>query len=78
MPPGISFHRLEGSACDALPKQQHCMHSPELTDGAPPAGTCCRGNVIWNGGPDMPLGIDGGCPASTPTCNPTQVRPLPC
>ena len=31
------------------------------------------GNVIFNGGPDMPLGFDTGCAASNPTCNPARV-----
>jgi hypothetical protein len=36
-----------------------------------------RGNIIWNGPVDHPLGAgdDGaGCQASNPTCNPTQLR----
>jgi hypothetical protein len=35
-----------------------------------------RGNVIWNGTPEHPLGIesDAGCGASNPTCNATQLR----
>ncbi|MBI3162674.1 MAG: S-layer homology domain-containing protein [Chloroflexi bacterium] len=36
-----------------------------------------RGNVIWNGGAGMPLGIEGNsdaCIASNPTCNETQLR----
>lgn len=34
-----------------------------------------RGNLIWNGGYDMPLGVeyDAGCIASNPTCNMTQL-----
>lgn len=34
-----------------------------------------RGNLIWNGGADMPLGIesDAGCAADNPTCNLTQL-----
>ncbi len=35
-----------------------------------------RGNLIWNGSPDMPLGIGDteGCRPSNPTCNETQLR----
>jgi hypothetical protein len=35
-----------------------------------------RGNVIWNGSPQMPLGVgDGeGCDDSNPTCNPSQLQ----
>ena len=34
-----------------------------------------RGNVIWNGGSDMPLGIgdDQGCRNDNPTCNSSQL-----
>ena len=38
-----------------------------------------RGNLIWNGGADMPLGIEGsdapaGCQPDNPTCNEAQLR----
>ena len=36
-----------------------------------------RGNLVWNGGPDMPLGIEDpsqGCQDSNPTCNAAQLR----
>jgi uncharacterized protein (TIGR03437 family) len=35
-----------------------------------------RGNVIWNGPPNHPLGIDGstGCAPGHPTCNEIQIR----
>ena len=36
-----------------------------------------RGNLIWNGPADLPLGIEGddqGCLPANPTCNPTQLR----
>lgn len=37
-----------------------------------------RGNVILNGGPDMPLGVDesgsGACGTTNPTCNAAQLR----
>jgi hypothetical protein len=34
-----------------------------------------RGNIIWNGGADKPLGIefDAGCGADNPTCNAAQL-----
>lgn len=33
-----------------------------------------RGNVFWNGPPNMPLGNgDGGCGDSNPTCNTNQL-----
>lgn len=32
-----------------------------------------RGNVVWNGGADKPLGVGEACTAANPTCNPTQV-----
>jgi hypothetical protein len=43
------------------------------------AGLVLRGNVIWNGGADMPLGVGGddpaaGCPNSHPTCSPAALR----
>lgn len=42
-------------------------------------GLVLRGNVIWNGGADMPLGVgdggeSGGCPDSHPTCSPAALR----
>lgn len=36
-----------------------------------------RGNIIWDGGPDMPLGIEDssqGCQPSNPACNAEQLR----
>ncbi len=36
-----------------------------------------RGNLIWNGPPDQPLGVeeaDRGCQPSNPTCNEAQLR----
>lgn len=35
-----------------------------------------RGNLIWNGPPDLPLGIEDGeaCQADNPTCNAAQLR----
>ncbi len=36
-----------------------------------------RGNVIWNGSAEMPLGVEdaaSGCQASNPTCNAAQLR----
>ncbi|KAL4425628.1 hypothetical protein ABPG75_009644 [Micractinium tetrahymenae] len=37
-----------------------------------------RGNAIWNGGADMPLGVDesgsGACSTTNPTCNAAQLR----
>jgi hypothetical protein len=47
--------------------------SPAATD----ANLQIRGNLIWNGGPDMPLGIEDpsqGCRDSNPTCNAAQLR----
>ena len=46
--------------------------SPSASD----ANLRIRGNIIWNGPSDLPLGvgdIDQGCQASNPTCNPTQL-----
>jgi len=46
--------------------------SPSASD----ANLRIRGNMIWNGPSDLPLGvgdIDQGCQASNPTCNPTQL-----
>jgi len=46
--------------------------SPSASD----ANLQIRGNMIWNGPSDLPLGagdIDQGCQASNPTCNPTQL-----
>jgi hypothetical protein len=47
--------------------------SPALTD----ANLQIRGNMIWNGSADMPLGIEDasqGCQNSNPTCNAAQLR----
>jgi hypothetical protein len=47
--------------------------SPAVTD----ANLQIRGNLIWNGGPAMPLGIEDpsmGCQESNPTCNAAQLR----
>lgn len=46
--------------------------SPSASD----ANLRIRGNMIWNGPSDLPLGvgdIDQGCQASNPTCNPAQL-----
>ena len=47
--------------------------SPALADD----GLVIRGNTIRNGGPEMPLGIEGsdqGCQPTNPTCNAAQLR----
>ena len=47
--------------------------SPSTTDG----GLRLRGNIIWNGPADLPLGVeegDAGCQPSNPTCNAAQLR----
>lgn len=31
------------------------------------------GNVVWNGSRQLPIGGDGGCIATNPTCNPDQL-----
>ena len=46
--------------------------SPAVTD----ANLQIRGNLIWNGGSEMPLGIEEpsqGCQAANPTCNAAQL-----
>jgi hypothetical protein len=46
--------------------------SPSVTD----ANLQIRGNLIWNGGSDMPLGIEDpsqGCQPTNPTCNSAQL-----
>ncbi|MFN8446162.1 MAG: GDSL-type esterase/lipase family protein [Caldilineaceae bacterium] len=45
--------------------------NPALAD----ANLVLRGNLIWNGPANHPLGVgdDSGCQASNPTCNPTQL-----
>ncbi len=46
--------------------------SPASTD----ANLQIRGNLIWNGGPEMPLGIEDpsqGCQDANPTCNAAQL-----
>jgi hypothetical protein len=46
--------------------------SPSASD----ANLRIRGNMIWNGPSDLPLGVgdtDQGCQASNPTCNPAQL-----
>jgi len=71
---------------DWTSRWQHFFISPPLT--ASPASHIpspahsdtnlqIRGNVIWNGAADHPLGIEGGeegCPPANPTCNETQLR----
>lgn len=54
---------------------------PQAGTGAPTDGSADSDlrlvrNVIWNGGPSMPLGVgDGsGCAETNPTCNATQLR----
>ncbi|MBK8022901.1 MAG: right-handed parallel beta-helix repeat-containing protein [Chloroflexi bacterium] len=59
---------------------------PAQTDAGVPVPTRAdenlqiRGNVIWNGGPDMPLGVEpspdypAGCQADNPTCTEAQIR----
>jgi hypothetical protein len=47
--------------------------SPARTDD----GLAIQGNVIWNGPPSLPLGIEGGeqgCADSNPTCSESQLR----
>ena len=51
--------------------------SSNIPNAATDANLQIRGNVIWNGGASMPLGIEGNsdaCIASDPTCNETQLR----
>ncbi|KAI9030213.1 pectin lyase fold/virulence factor [Hyaloraphidium curvatum] len=43
--------------------------NPALSDD----GLVIRGNLVQNGGSDMPLGIGDGCPNSNPTCNEAQL-----
>src|SRR5262249_31676376 len=33
-----------------------------------------RGNVVWNGPSDLPLGVGEGCAATNTTCNADQLR----
>lgn len=47
--------------------------SPQVTD----LGLVIKGNIVWNGGLDMPLGVEGegqGCQIANPTCNSNQIR----
>ena len=40
-------------------------------------GLAIRGNLIWNGGSGLPLGIENendGCRPANPTCNEAQLR----
>ncbi len=64
--------------------QHFAIHAPRTTSPSSnipsPARTDTnarlRGNVIWNGPPSHPLGIEGGgegCAPSNPTCNETQL-----
>lgn len=49
------------------------LNSPAATD----VNLQIKGNVIWNGPTNLPLGAgepDQGCPASNLTCNPTQLK----
>jgi hypothetical protein len=55
-----------------MPSAGSNIPSPAVTD----ANLQVRGNLIWNGGADMPLGIEDssqGCQDSNPTCNATQL-----
>lgn len=64
--------------------QQFAIYAPQATAPSSnipsPAHTdtnaSIRGNVVWNGPPSHPLGIEGGaegCPPSNATCNETQL-----
>lgn len=56
-------------------------NGPEQNDSNIPAARAddnlqIRGNVFWNGGPDMPLGIEDssdGCQMNNPVCNAVQL-----
>jgi hypothetical protein len=55
------------------PSEGSNIPSPAAAD----ANLVIRGNLIWNGGPDLPLGIEDssqGCRDSNPTCNAAQLR----
>ncbi len=48
-----------------------------MAEGQLHYGTTSNDVIIWNGGPDMPLGIEGsdqGCQPSNPACNVDQLR----
>ena len=56
-----------------IPESGSNIPSPAVTD----QNLIIRGNLIWNGGADMPLGIgdsNQGCQDSNPTCNSVQLR----
>jgi hypothetical protein len=55
------------------PSNDTHIPSPALTD----ENLQIRGNIIWNGGPEMALGIEDpsqGCRETNPTCNEIQLR----
>lgn len=56
---------------------QHPSSGSNLPDSAfADANLVIRGNIIWNGAPDHPLGVEDsavGCQPSNPTCNAAQL-----
>ena len=65
------------------PDQHFAIPGPFDQPGAVPDlpraddGLAIRGNLIWNGGSGLPLGIEddsAGCRPANPTCNETQLR----
>ena len=65
------------------PDQQLSIHGPFEQPDVVPAlprtddGLAIRGNLIWNGGSGLPLGIEdetAGCRPANPTCNEAQLR----
>lgn len=53
------------------PSSNSNIPSPARTD----TGLVIRGNILWNGPEDLPLGLeDQTCTESNPTCNPIQLQ----
>ncbi len=70
--PGTNFSRWQHFAVHGaqIPPTNSNIASPSLADD----NLRIRGNLIWNGPPDhSPLGDEGGCPTSNPTCNLAQL-----
>ncbi|MBP8000780.1 MAG: right-handed parallel beta-helix repeat-containing protein [Chloroflexi bacterium] len=72
-PPGTQtlYATINAYAPSAPPAGFPNVPNPMLTD----ENLVIRGNIIWDGGPGHPLGVDEttGCAPTNPTCNLTQL-----
>lgn len=73
-PPGFqSLHQHFAIQPPRTPSTGSAIPAPQRTD----TNLVIAGNIVWNGPPSQPLGIEdvtGACDGSNPTCNATQLR----